>query len=137
MRRLYRDDGLAWYDKLPGPQAERTKKDITKLFKKHRLSITIDMNMKQANFLDVTMNLEKDRYWPYKKENNTTTYIHIKSNHPNTITQQLPRMIQTVSPPSQALKKSSTASNANTTMLYREAAMKEVLNMKNSQIKNK
>ena len=91
---LYRDDGLACYDKLPGPQAERTKKDITKLFKKHGLSITIDMNMKQANFLDVTMNLEKDRYWPYKKENNTTTYINIKSNHPNTITQQLPRMIQ-------------------------------------------
>eukprot|EP00795_Rhopilema_esculentum_P011087 gene11087-biopygen13455 len=37
----YRDDGLAIFKNTPGPQAERIRKDITKLFKTHGLNITI------------------------------------------------------------------------------------------------
>ena len=41
---LYRDDGLGCYKKLPGPEMERTRKEIIQLFKANNLSITIDAN---------------------------------------------------------------------------------------------
>ena len=38
---LYRDDGLAIFKNTTGPQAERTRKEITRRFKEHGLKITI------------------------------------------------------------------------------------------------
>ena len=54
---LYRDDGLAAFNNISGPQAEKIKKVITKCFKDQGLKITIKYNLKIANFLDVTFNL--------------------------------------------------------------------------------
>ena len=91
---LYRDDGLGYYKKGPGPSIERLRKDIIKLFKDSGLNITIESNMSTVNFLDVTFNLEAAKYRPYKKPNDQLLYIHKESNHPPTVKRQLPSMIQ-------------------------------------------
>ena len=90
---LYRDDGLAAHQKTPGPTLEKMKKDITKLFKQHKLKITIQTNMKQVDFLDVTLNLNNGEYSPYSKPNSKPTYIHIHSNHPPSIIKQIPKAV--------------------------------------------
>ena len=78
---LYRDDGLAVV-KLSSPQMASLRKKIIKIFKDSGLKVTIEVNLKQTNFLDVHLDLEKNKYKPYKKNNHETTYIHMKSNHP-------------------------------------------------------
>ena len=90
---LYRDDGLSIFKNISGPQAERIKKDITKIFKDLDLSITIECNKKIVNFLDVTLNLNTGKYYPYKKTNDEVKYIHKDSNHPPNIIKDLPKMI--------------------------------------------
>ena len=65
-----------------GPQSERTRKDITREFKKQGLDITISTNLKICNFLDVTLNLKDGTYYPYRKPNNETLYVNTNSNHP-------------------------------------------------------
>ena len=90
---LYRDDGLAVLDRASGPQMDRMRKDIIALFQRHGLSITIDVNLNIVDFLDVTFNLGKNRYYPYRKPNDTPLYINAKSNHPKSILKQVPTMI--------------------------------------------
>ena len=92
---LYRDDGLGCYKNMPGPTTERTKKAITKIFRNNGLEITINMNMRQVNFLDSTMFLETGKFQPYRKPANNPLYINRQSNHPPCITKQIPSMIQT------------------------------------------
>ena len=60
---LYRDDGLALSDGN-GPETERLKKEITKIFKENGLGITTSTNVKIVNFLDVTLNLNNGSYKP-------------------------------------------------------------------------
>ena len=64
---LYRDDGLSVFKNNSGPETERIKKDITKIFKELGLKITIQCNLKIVNFLDVTLDLNTGKYHPYKK----------------------------------------------------------------------
>lgn len=92
---LYRDDGLGCYRHMPGPQAERVRKDIIKLFQDNGLRITILMNACIVNFLDATMNLNTGKHSPYRKPNDTPLYIHKDSNHPPNIIKRIPEMIQT------------------------------------------
>ena len=91
---LYRDDGLAVI-KLSGPETERLRKNITKLFNNHNLKITTEINIETTDFLDVYFNLKTDEYKPYRKENNTPIYINKQSNHPPHIKKELPKMIST------------------------------------------
>ena len=91
---LYRDDGLGCHKSIPGPALERTKKQIIELFKANGLRITIDTNMQQVNFLDVTLDLAKGKHWPFRKPNDKPLYIHRESNHPPNIKKELPEMIQ-------------------------------------------
>ena len=79
---LYRDDGLAVFKNITGPQADRIRKDITRHFKTHGLNITIQTNLKIVNFLDVTFNLNNATYYPYRKPNDHPLYINVESNHP-------------------------------------------------------
>ena len=53
---LYRDDGLAVFKGMSGSMAECAKKDITKSFNDLGLHITIQSNLKTANFLNITLN---------------------------------------------------------------------------------
>ena len=77
---LYRDDGLGIFKNRSGPEVERKKKELVKIFKNNGLSIT-------ADFLDITFDLVKESYQPYKKPNDDPLYINIKSNHPPSILQ--------------------------------------------------
>ena len=90
---LYRDDGLGITRNLNGPQTERLRKKLFRIFKSCGLKITVECNLVQADFLDVTFNLSSEKYWPYRKPNNNPLYINQKSNHPPSIIKQLPDMI--------------------------------------------
>ena len=90
---LYRDDGLAIFPNLSGPKSERIKKDLVEIFKSNGLNITIDTNLKVVDFLDVTLNLITNTYYPYRKPYNTPFYISKNSNHPPQVIKQLPEMI--------------------------------------------
>ena len=50
--------------------------------------------MKTVNFLDVTFDIENMTYKPYSKPGSTHLYVHIQSNHPHLITQQIPQSIE-------------------------------------------
>ena len=89
---LYRDDGLAVTGSTPR-QAEKLKKDLCLIFKKHGLNITAETNKKVTHFLDVTFDLTTGKYSPYNKPNNIPSYIHTQSNHPPCIIKQLPQAI--------------------------------------------
>ena len=90
---LYRDDGLACHEIKPGPELEKMKKKIIKIFKANNLKITIETNLSQVNFLDVTFDIKRDKYWPYKKPNDATLYIHKDSNHPKNVIKELPKSV--------------------------------------------
>ena len=55
----------------------------------------IKCNLKIVDFLDVTLNLTDSTYKPYHKANDEICYIHKESNHPPSITKQLPISIET------------------------------------------
>ena len=90
---LYRDDGLVIVRNLTGPQTDKTRKDIIKIFKEIGFKIEIKTNLKQVDFLDVTFNLNNSTYQPYKKEDNQLLYINTSSNHPPSIIKQIPTSI--------------------------------------------
>ena len=66
---IYRDDALATHNYIPGPELERMKKELQKLFKTFDLKINIETNMKIVNFLDVTIDLNSGTYKPFTKPN--------------------------------------------------------------------
>ena len=82
---LDRDDGLGISNKSPH-EVELIKKDLCAIFRKYGLKITIEANKKCVDFLDVTLN---GKHMP----NNTSLYIHSKSNHPTVIIKNLPKSI--------------------------------------------
>ena len=90
---LYRDDGLGITKNMSGRSTEKLRQKLFQIFKSVDLKITIEGNLTQADFLDVTFNLVSDKFWPYRKPNNEPLYIHQHSNHPPTIMKQLPDMI--------------------------------------------
>ena len=91
---LYRDDGLGVHRRLPGPRVEQMKKEIHELFKRHGLKITLETKMTIVNFLDVTLDLHKDSYAPYRKPNDHPLYINVQSNHPKSVISQVPRSVE-------------------------------------------
>ena len=91
---LYRDDGLAVLKNKSGPQSEKVKKNIQKIFKGHGLDSIIKCNMKVVNYLDVTFNLNGGTYKPYIKPNNEFKYINKNSNHPPNVIRQISLSIE-------------------------------------------
>ena len=90
---LYRDDGLAVVNQTSGHKLDRLRKDVIALFKGEGLSITIDTNLTETDFLDVSLNLENGSYSPYRKPDNYPSYINANSNHPPSIIKELPNMV--------------------------------------------
>ena len=78
---LCRDDGLGVLRNLSGPETERLRKRTIKIFKDCGINITIKMNLKTVNFLDVRYDLVNNTYQPYHKLKNEPVYIHKQSNH--------------------------------------------------------
>ena len=71
---LYRDDGLAIFKNTTGSQA-------------------FQRNLKSFDYLDITLNLTKGHFQPYRKPNDEPLYINTKSNHPPTVIKQIPAAI--------------------------------------------
>ena len=69
------------------------RKDIISIFKNEGLSITIETNLIETDFLDVIFNLLTGKYFPFGKVNNKPSYVNAKSNHPHTIIKELPKLI--------------------------------------------
>ena len=67
---LYSYDRLGVLQNLSGPQTERKRKTIVKLFKNCGLTITIQANLRIVNFFDVQLNLVTSTYQPYRKPDN-------------------------------------------------------------------
>ena len=57
---LYREDGLSIFKNCSGPQKEKIKKCLQKVFKNNGLDVIIECNMKIVTHLDVTFNLNDD-----------------------------------------------------------------------------
>ena len=60
---LYRDDGLSVCKATP-KEIEKTKQEVSHVFRSNGLKITIDANIKIVNFLDVTFDLTNGSYKP-------------------------------------------------------------------------
>ena len=88
---FYRDYRLAAINNTNGPKLDRIRKDVTALFKKEGLSIIIERNLNKADFLDI--NLAGNKYFSFRKVNNTPLYINVLSKHPPAIIKQLPQII--------------------------------------------
>ena len=86
---LYHDDGLAVCKATP-KEIEKTKKEVSNVFKSNGLQITIDANKKIVHFLDVTFDLKDESYKAYMKPNNKLSYVHRQSNH-------LPALLKNIS----------------------------------------
>ena len=65
--RLYRDDGLAVFKNVSGPQAEKIKKHFQNIFRKNNLNIIVICNLKIVDYLHVTLNLSDGSYKPFHK----------------------------------------------------------------------
>ena len=89
---LYFDDGLAVMDGS-GPEIERLRKSVFKIFKTMGLKVTIESNIKSTNFLDILFDLQTNTYRPFQKDNQNPLYINRQSNHPFKIKKELPNMI--------------------------------------------
>ena len=63
---LYRDDGLVILRNTSGPEADRKRKSIIKIFKECGLSITCEVNKNIVDFLDVRFSLNEQTYEPYR-----------------------------------------------------------------------
>ena len=58
---------------------ERIKKHFVQIFKDNGLLISVQCNMKSVNYLDVTLNLDRNSYQLYNKSEDVLTYVHVKS----------------------------------------------------------
>ena len=68
------------------------KKTVIKLFKDIGFNIDIQTNLKEVDFLDVTLNLQNGTYHPYKKGNDKLLYIHSSSNRKLSNNYQIPSL---------------------------------------------
>ena len=90
---LSRDDGLIILQQLNRQQTGRSRKRMIETFKSFGFKIEIFTNLPGVNFLDATFNFRTNTYRPYRKPNNTPSYIHMPSNHPPEILKRLPTLI--------------------------------------------
>ena len=73
--------------------AKKPNKIYVKFFPDNGLRITIEVNKKVVNFLDVTLDSKTGQYKPYMKPNNKLQYINVHSNHPPAILKSIPQSI--------------------------------------------
>ena len=90
---LYRDDGLIYIEDANGPLINRIEKALHRIFKRNKLNISIEQKGHTINFLDVTLSTDGS-HKPYKKPNSTIKYVNKGSNHPPSITKNIPSSIQ-------------------------------------------
>ena len=89
---LYREDNSC-FQNISGPNSERIKKKMCKIFKENGLNITVASKLAIIDFLDVTFDLRSGTYYPYRKQNNEILHINKQLKHPPTIIKQTPSTI--------------------------------------------
>ena len=89
---LYRDDGWAIIKSKSARLLDKTRKELHKIFEQFDLKITAEVNLNVVNFLYVTFDLNNAKHKPYRKPNDDPLYINRHSNHPPSITRQLPTL---------------------------------------------
>ena len=72
---------------------ERIKKKNSAIFKKHKLEIAIEANKKYVEFLDIYMDLNKEEFGPFIKQNDVPVYVDVGSNHPPKVLKNIPKGI--------------------------------------------
>ena len=90
---LYRDDSLSCFENISGPNSEKIKKKLFEICKSNGLSITVECNVIVTDLLDVPFDIKSATYCPYRKPSNELLYINKHSNHPPSIINQIPSMI--------------------------------------------
>jgi hypothetical protein len=90
---IYRDDVLG-VTRATSRQQEKMRQAIVKTFSDYGLSITIFINLKAVNFLDVTLNLEENTFRPYRKPGDRPLYVDSQSNHPPLVLKNIPAGIE-------------------------------------------
>ena len=78
---LYRDDELDAINNANSPKFDRIRKDVTVLFKEEGLSINIERYLIETDILDVNFNLAIEKYFLFRKANNTPLYINALTNN--------------------------------------------------------
>ena len=48
---------------------EKIKKDSIRIFKEIGFNITIEVGLAKCNFLDISLDISRNEYKPYRKEN--------------------------------------------------------------------
>ena len=59
---LYRDDGLMLMNGTSGKITDKTRKGLHTFFNDLGLRITADVNNHTVNFLDITLNLQEEKF---------------------------------------------------------------------------
>ena len=67
---LYRDDGLAAFEGIGSRTADKIRKNFSAIFNETGLNITVQAHLKVVNYLDITLDLNSGKYYPYRKPNN-------------------------------------------------------------------
>ena len=73
---------------------ETIKKNLQKPFKDFGLEIAAESNLKIANYLDVTLNLNDGSFRPFDKSDDIIQYINKEFNHPPDLIKHLPASIE-------------------------------------------
>ena len=90
---IYRDDVLA-ITRATARQQEKIRQEIIRVFSNYGLSITIFINLKRVDFLDITLDLERCIYKPYRKPGDRPLYVNSESNHPPQVIKNIPAGIE-------------------------------------------
>ena len=90
---LYKDDELVLLRRLNGQKMGKKRNLSSKVFTDIGFSIDIQANLKEVDFLDVTLNLPNGTYRLYKKPSDKLLYIHSSSNNPLQVIKQLSNSI--------------------------------------------
>ena len=114
---IYRDDGLALLRNLNEQETDKVRKNIIRVFKNIGFSLEIETNLKEIDFLDVSLNLRNGTYRPYKRPNDRVLYIQSLSNHPPNVIKQISNSIQEGCRKTHLMRRYSTQQNVNTKML--------------------
>ena len=90
---IYRDDGLAVTSSTPRQQ-EKLKQEIIRIFGEQGMKITIEINLRRVDYLDVTLDLDTELYKPYRKPGDKPLYVSAESNHPPLTLKNIPKGIE-------------------------------------------
>ena len=89
---IFRDDGLSVM-RGSGPEKDKKRKEIIRIFKEENLNITWEINIKKVQFLDVLLDPDSESYRPYHKINSKLIYVARGSNHPRVVLDNIPEGI--------------------------------------------